>query len=158
LSAFRKIRLNNRNRWHKEQGFTLVEVLVALTIFAIGLLALAGMQITGIQGSNRAQSMSAKNALAEGIAEEILAMDGSDVFLTTEVTDTAWDFDRGTPDEIDSTVELEGAGDCSALVTVDSDPEIDGTPYTGLTQITVTVSNPYTLSPDVTKTVMKRRY
>ena len=131
-----------------EQGFTLVEVLAALTIFAIGLLALAGMQITGITGNTTAQSITAKNALADGVIEEFMAMDGSDPRLAAEVTDEAW---VGATD-----VELAGAGTCSATVSVDMDPVIAGTTHTGLSQIQVTVTNQ--LEPAVTKTVMKRRY
>ncbi|SHI49624.1 type IV pilus assembly protein PilV [Malonomonas rubra DSM 5091] len=126
-------------------GFTLVEVLVALTIFSIGLLALAGMQITGITGNTRAQSLTAKTALADGVVEEFLAMDGDDANLLTAVTDSAW-----------TTVDIEGAGTCNVLVSVVVDPVIDGTTHTGLSQITVTASNPK--PPNVVKTVMKRRF
>ena len=130
---------------HREDGFTLIEVLVSLTIFAIGLLALAGMQVTGIQGNSRAQSVSAKVALADGVIEEFLAMDGDDPQLTTEVTDSAW-----------ATEDIDGAGTCSATVTVDADPVIGAVTYTGLTLIEVTVANQ--VGADVTKIVMKRRY
>lgn len=33
----------------KEDGYTLIEVLIALTIFAVGLLAVAGMQTSAIR-------------------------------------------------------------------------------------------------------------
>jgi len=36
---------------HKEKGFTLVEILIALTIFAIGILGVASMQIWGLRGN-----------------------------------------------------------------------------------------------------------
>jgi len=133
-----------------QQGFTLVEVLVALTIFAIGLLALAGMQITGIQGNSRSQSVSAKVALADGVIEEFLAMDGDDGRLIAEVVDDAWEFSGAT------SVPIEGAGDCAVAVTVDADPIIGGTTHTGLTRIDVTATSP--TGSDVTKTIMKRRY
>lgn len=132
----------------QEQGFTLIEVLVALSIFAIGLLALAGMQITAIKGNSRAQSLSAKVALADGVVEEFLAMGGDDSRLTTEVTDSPW---ASATD-----IAIDGAGTCSAVVSVDSDPVVGATTYTGLTQIDVTISN--NVAPAVTKTIMKRRY
>lgn len=136
------------NHRHNEQGFTLIEVLVALSIFAIGLLALAGMQITGIQGNSRAQSLSAKVALADGVIEEFLAMDGADTRLTTEVTDSPW---ASATD-----IQIDGAGTCSATVSIDSDPVIGADTYTGLTQVEVTVTN--NVAPAITKTIMKRRY
>jgi len=133
---------------YKERGFTLIEVLIALTIFAVGLLALAGMQITGIQGNSTSQSVSAKVALADGVIEEFLAMEGNDPRLTTEVTDSAW--------PTATAVVIEGGGTCSAMVTVDSDPVIGGNTHVGLTLIRVNVANQ--VGSDVEKTVMKRRY
>ena len=135
-------------RGRHEDGFTLIEVLVALTIFAIGLLALAGMQVTGIQGNARSQSLSAKVALADGVIEEFLAMDGDDPRLTNETPNIAW------PTATD--VDVDGAGTISALVNVDSNPLISGVTYTDLSQVTVIVTNQ--IAPAVTKTVMKRRY
>ena len=42
------------NRWRFDQykGFTLIEVLIGLTILAVGLLALAGLHITSIRGNS----------------------------------------------------------------------------------------------------------
>lgn len=135
-------------RGQHEAGFTLIEVLVALTIFAVGLLALAGMQISGIQGNARSQSLSAKVALADGVIEEFLAMAGDDPRLTNETPNIAW------PSATD--IAVDGAGTISALVTVDSNPIISGVTYTDLSEVTVTVANQ--IAPAITKTVMKRRY
>lgn len=38
----------------KESGYTLIEVLIALTIFAVGMLAVAGMQTSGIRMNSTA--------------------------------------------------------------------------------------------------------
>ncbi|MCW4259138.1 MAG: prepilin-type N-terminal cleavage/methylation domain-containing protein, partial [Candidatus Thiodiazotropha taylori] len=40
--------------WQKNQGMTLIEVLVAAIIVAIGLLGVASMQIATLQGSSNA--------------------------------------------------------------------------------------------------------
>ncbi len=52
----------------KESGFTLLEVLVSLTILSVGLLALALLQTTAIKGNTTA----AKNMIAMQIAQDQL--------------------------------------------------------------------------------------
>ncbi|MCD6527603.1 MAG: prepilin-type N-terminal cleavage/methylation domain-containing protein [Desulfuromonas sp.] len=149
---------------NNENGFTLIEVMIALTIFAIGLLGVAGMQVTALKGNSTAHSVSAKVALGSGIIEEFLALEGNDPRLTTEVTDDPWAFateevdpptDPPTFTDVEE-INIAGAGNCSATVTVNADPVIGTTTYTGLTQIVVTTHNPK--GRDVEQTIMKRRY
>ena len=68
---------------NNQKGFTLVELLVALTIFAIGLLAIAGMQLTGMRESNKSFTRDVSGTLAQGIMEDILSRDCGDAFLAT---------------------------------------------------------------------------
>jgi len=138
----------------QQKGFSLVELLVALTIFAIGLLALAGMQITGIQGNSRAQSVSAKVALADGVIEEFLAMDGDDPALESDAGAALWEILPGV-----TSLDIEGAGTCTVEVTIDADPkvpEVTGPEQVGLTKIVVTALN--TSGTEITRTIFKRRY
>ena len=72
-----------------KQGFTLIEVLVAITIFAIGLLALAGMQVTAIKGGATSQRITAAVALADGIVENIQARDAGDAMFDSAVSSAA---------------------------------------------------------------------
>lgn len=133
---------------NNQAGFTLIEVLIALTVFAIGLIALAGMQMTAIRGNSNSQVISARVALADGVIEEFLAMGGDDARLSAGVTDFPW------PSA--TNIAIEGAGVCTARVTVLPDPEIDGVTHTGLTQVQVRVTSQ---GPgNVTKMVLKRRY
>ena len=52
----------------KQDGFTLIEVLVAITILAVGLLALALMQTTAI----KANALSSKSTVATQLAQDRL--------------------------------------------------------------------------------------
>ena len=74
-----------------ENGFTLIEVLVALTIFSIGLLALASMQVTSLRGNANAQVLTSATTLAEGTLEGLLSWDADDDRLDADVTDVEID-------------------------------------------------------------------
>lgn len=58
----------------KQAGFTLVELLVAVVILAIGLLGLAQLQVTAIKANSQSATITAANAIAQKIVEEIAAM------------------------------------------------------------------------------------
>jgi len=58
-------------KW-KEEGYTLVEVLVALGILGFGLLAVATMQVTAIKVNARASSLSQGVTLAQSKVEELM--------------------------------------------------------------------------------------
>ena len=55
------------------RGFTLIEILIALVIFSIGLLGLAGMQMRGSEGTNMAYFRSQATMLANDMAERMHA-------------------------------------------------------------------------------------
>jgi type IV pilus assembly protein PilV len=49
----------------KQKGFTLIEVLIGLIILAIGVLAVAGMQITSIIGTSFSNNLSQASVIAQ---------------------------------------------------------------------------------------------
>ncbi len=54
----------------KQEGFTLVELMIAVAILAIGLLALAGLQVTAIRGNLSSKGQTTAVMLAEAKMEE----------------------------------------------------------------------------------------
>ncbi len=58
-----------------EDGFSLLEVLLAVAIFSIGMLALSAMQISSIQGNDLAMDSTQAIILASDRLERIRAMD-----------------------------------------------------------------------------------
>ena len=56
-----------------EHGFTLIEILIAVVIFSIGLLGLAGMQIRGSEGTSMAYFRSQATLIANDMAERLHA-------------------------------------------------------------------------------------
>ena len=54
-----------------QSGFTMIEVLVAVLIFAIGLLGIAGLQTTGMRMARDADLMGHANMLAVNMADKM---------------------------------------------------------------------------------------
>ena len=72
----RKIKSRGEDRFSKHQyGLTLVEVVVAVAILGVGILAIATMQRTAIQVNSRAFDLSEASNMAQSVLEDLLAKD-----------------------------------------------------------------------------------
>jgi prepilin-type N-terminal cleavage/methylation domain-containing protein len=67
---------------HKDEGFTILEVLIAITILAFGLLAIATMQTSSIKGNAHAIGITEGITLAQDKAEELTRLAYDDALLT----------------------------------------------------------------------------
>ena len=56
------------------KGFTLIEVLIVLAIFSIGILAVAAMQMTSTKGNASARRITEATALAENQIENLMQL------------------------------------------------------------------------------------
>lgn len=63
-----------KNYVASDTGMTLVELLIAISIFAVGLLGVAGMQVTGMMYNRESNVRTVAAAAAQAKMEEILAM------------------------------------------------------------------------------------
>ena len=66
------------------QGFTLIEVIIALGILAFGLLAIASMQITAINVNAVANDLTEGSTCTQDKLEELLALPYTDPLLTDD--------------------------------------------------------------------------
>jgi len=123
---------------NKQQGFTLLEVLIALLVLSIGLLGLAALQTTGLRSNEMASMRTTSTMLAYDISDRMRAnpqgiLDGDYVIGTGPIT--------GTP--IDCT-----ANDCTtaqlALYDLDQWKDAVATLPGGLGDITQTAGPPLT--------------
>ncbi len=115
-----------------QSGFSLIELLVAITILAIGLLGLADLQITAVKANSQSQTMVTAASIAQGILEEVAAMDSADPLFNAAVDDGVWDT---------SPVSVQGGG--SYNITYDVVTNYQG--VTNLCQIIITVESTTTL-------------
>lgn len=58
----------------KERGFTLVEIMVAICVFSIGMLAVASMQVSGTQGTASAKWNTGAAVWASDQVEKIISL------------------------------------------------------------------------------------
>ena len=65
----------------KDQGFTLIEVLIAISIFAVGLLAVAAMQISAINVNSTAGQITTRMTWAQDKIEKLMTLPYSDPWL-----------------------------------------------------------------------------
>jgi type IV pilus modification protein PilV len=57
-----------------EGGFTIIEVLIALAIFSIGIIAIAGMQLSSIRGNSSARVHTEAGTWAQDHIESLMAL------------------------------------------------------------------------------------
>lgn len=62
------------NKKKDEKGFTIIEILVAIAIFSIGMLAVASLQITSINANTSARKISDVTILAENQIESLMSL------------------------------------------------------------------------------------
>jgi prepilin-type N-terminal cleavage/methylation domain-containing protein len=75
-------------RWHEAArsrgagGFTLLELMIALTVFSIGMLSLNGMLLSAIQGGSRGRHTTQAAAIAESRMERLQRLSWSQIAPT----------------------------------------------------------------------------
>ena len=133
-----KILLINKVR-HDEQGLTLIEVMVALAIFAVGFLAVSAMQITSINKNTKSRNSTTVISIAKDRAEELMSQHIDHDLLRPGVhPDDYGDFTQAT-DNIDNDEDgqIDEAGE-TGHITI-SWTVVDDTPLLNTKSVRVTV-------------------
>ena len=71
------------NRTNREGGFTLIEMLIAVSILSAGLLALGSMQVSAIGGNAHSANVTEGSTLAADRLEKLLALPYTHADLTS---------------------------------------------------------------------------
>jgi len=75
--------MNSMKRSNQE-GFTLLEVLISLAVFSIGVLAVVALQTSAIQGNSSANHMTEASILAQDKVEELMTLPITHAFLNDQ--------------------------------------------------------------------------
>jgi len=62
-----------------QKGFSLIEILIAITVFAIGILAVGNMQIAAIKGNYFANDLTKAATLAQDSMEKLIGLSYTDL-------------------------------------------------------------------------------
>jgi len=105
-----------------QKGFTLIEILIAMVIFSIGILGVATMQIASIKGNSKARLISEDINFAADRIELFMTLDYDDAtFADTDGDGTNEDTDGDGIDDNGGNFGLEDASDATADGAADSD-------------------------------------
>ena len=85
-----------------QKGFSLIEILIAITVFAIGILAVGKMQIAAIKGNSFANDLTKATTLAQDRMEELIGLSYDD---TDSLDDTDTDDEAGLDDNTTATAD-----------------------------------------------------
>lgn len=83
-SEGRKASMGNKVWKNRESGFTLIEVIVAISLLMFGLLAVASMQVGAINGNAYANRVSEATTLVQDRIEQLMALPYGDVSSDSE--------------------------------------------------------------------------
>ena len=113
-----------------QAGFTMIELLVAVVILAIGMLGLAQLQITAIKTNAQSATSTAATALAQQIVEDVAAMNADHPMFDGPNSGT-W---------ADSPITVEGAGTYDVTYDV-SQVQAAGNNVTNVFRVEITVTS-----------------
>lgn len=101
---------NRNNLLANHRGFTLLEVVVAVSILTVGLLAIAKLQEAAIRGNNYADTYAIATTVASDRVEKLLALEMESPLLqdtdgdgSAGLADTGTDADHALTEEISAT-------------------------------------------------------
>jgi type IV pilus assembly protein PilV len=121
-------------------GFTLLELLIAVSLLAIGLLAVASMQSVAMNANMVSNRLTVATTLAQQVAEEMLSLNISDPKLNTAISMPAstapnYTFINPSTGVASTQIAIPGAGTYAARYSTAPNSTV-----TGNTQIVIIVS------------------
>lgn len=94
------MRPDNKTLKSSESGFTLIETMIAMTVFATGILAINLMQTSSIAGNSSANIITGQTNWASTQIEKIAGWDYSNANLTDDGNASSFDGSFTSPDTV----------------------------------------------------------
>ena len=128
-----------KQRQSAQAGFSMIEMLIAVVILAVGLLGLAELQITATKANAHSESILAASAIAQEVIEDITSWESGDARLNAETGFENTDNHLSTNNAVwdSSPVTIEGGGTYNVTYDVVTRFHV----VTDLSQVIVTVSS-----------------
>jgi type IV pilus assembly protein PilV len=134
-----------------QQGFTLLEMLIAITLMAIGVLAVLGMQTVAMNSNSIANQLTVGSSLCQEVLEDVLSWDSTNAVFSSGAQYDYAGFPGGSKTFTDGTL-----GSYTAQYTTTVGTAANGIPV-GDTGIAVTVTYHYRgTTKQVTMSGLKR--
>src|SRR3972149_8606326 len=115
-----------------DKGYTLLELVIALSILSVGILGVASMMTAGIWAGRFAHIVAAESSVASSVLEELMAREGGDPVFSTGVSDALYDLD---PSSAETGIVVQGRM-YTAVYSI-----TPGSPVAGVASIEVVVSS-----------------
>ena len=118
-----------------QKGFTLLELLLAVSFLAISLLAVAGLQTTAIQSNSIANKLSAATSIAQQIMEDLAARPIDDPLLNSTNANINYNFNINPMTTPVFSITVPNAGTYSATYSTAAN-----NPTSGVTRLDIVVT------------------
>ncbi|HTP05650.1 MAG TPA: prepilin-type N-terminal cleavage/methylation domain-containing protein [Nitrospirota bacterium] len=118
-----------------QKGFTLLELLIAVSFLAMALLAVVGLQTTAIQSNSIANRLSAATSIAQQIMEDFAARPIDDPLLNSTNTNINYNFNVNTMTTPVFSITVPNAGTYSATYSTSVN-----NPTSGVTRLDIVVT------------------
>jgi type IV pilus assembly protein PilV len=118
-----------------QEGFSLLELLIAISFLAIALLAVAGLQTTAIDANSIANRLSAATSIAQQVMEDLIARPIDDPLLNSTNTNINYNFNLNPMTAPVFSIIVPGAGTYSATYST-----AVNNPTSGVTRLDIIVT------------------